>query len=133
MIQTARLKPGEIAYDLGAGTGKFIFIGKKEFNLDIRGIELPPVVWLLGRINLRAHGISDPVLERGNFFKKDLRDVGVCFAFLTPKTLTKLKTKFERELKKGARVISYAFPVEEWKPKHVIKEKGIGAIYVYER
>ena len=126
MIQTARLKPGEIAYDLGAGTGKFIIIGKKESNLDIRGIELPPVLWLLGRINLRLHGISAPVLERGNFFKKDLRDVGVCFSFLMPKTLMKMKAKFEQELKKERALFLIRFPLRGGNQNISLRKKESG-------
>jgi len=46
--------------------------------------------------------------------------------------MKKLKNKFETETKKGSRIISYAFEINGWKPKKIIKEKGIASIFVYE-
>ena len=131
MIEAAKLKPEEVAYDLGAGTGRLMIIAKREYDRDVRGIELPPLFWFMGRVNLMVHGIRTKRLERGNFFKKDFCGADVCFAFLMPKTMEKLKPKFEREMRKGSRVVSYAFPVAGWTPERIIKEEGIGAIYLY--
>ena len=133
MIEAAELDDREVAYDPGAGTGRFILIARKEYQADVRGVELAPAIWLMGRVNLKLHGVEGGLLELGNFFKKDLREADVCFVFLMPKTLRTLRPKFERELKKGGRVVSYAFPVAGWKPKKVIKEAKMGAIYLYER
>jgi len=45
--------------------------------------------------------------------------------------MEKLKNKFETEAKKGSRIISYAFPINGFKPLKIIKEKNLASIFVY--
>ena len=44
----------------------------------------------------------------------------------------KLRTKLENELKKGARVITYSFPIKKWEPDEIskLKENDL-PIYLY--
>jgi hypothetical protein len=52
---------------------------------------------------------------KANVLKTDLRDADAVFMFLLPdKIKEKLVEKIERELKPGARVISYTFEIEGW-------------------
>ncbi|PIR06634.1 hypothetical protein COY65_00725 [Candidatus Jorgensenbacteria bacterium CG_4_10_14_0_8_um_filter_39_13] len=132
MIKEANIKNNEIVYDLGAGTGRLIVMAKKEFLKNIYGIEIALIIWLIGKINLFVNKVKISNLKLGNFYKSDFGNIDIFLCFLTPKAMKKLKNKFETETKKGSRIISYAFEINGWKPKKIIKEKGIASIFVYE-
>lgn len=73
-----------------------------------------------------------PKFIRGDFLKKDLGDADVIFCYLMPKAMERLKKKFERELKPGARVISRAFPIHGWEPVEVFHfSKRSPKVYLY--
>jgi hypothetical protein len=132
MLRAAGLKDEDIAYDLGAGTGRILIIAKKDFKKKIYGIEVAPLLLLLGRLNLLLHRMSPSQLKLGNFFKMDFKNTNVFFCYLMPKVMNKLAPKFKTEAKKGTLVISYAFKIESWEPKRIIHEPGLSAVYVYE-
>lgn len=65
----------------------------------------------------------------------DLKTVDVVVCYLLPNTMQRIRKKLERELKPGARVISYAFPMTDWVPTHReerIREKSFCPIWVYQ-
>lgn len=132
MLSEASVKDGEVVYDLGAGTGRMIIMAKKDFNKNIKGIEIAPLIWLIGKLNLLFRGIDTKQLQLGNFYNLDFRKADVFFCFLTPKAMEKLKSKFINEAKKGSRIISYAFEIKDWQPKKVIREPNIPPIFIYE-
>ncbi|MEK7465148.1 MAG: hypothetical protein AAB631_00005 [Patescibacteria group bacterium] len=132
MIKNTGMKPGDVAYDLGAGIGRFIVLGKKEFGLDIKGVEYAFVLCWIGKLNLLLQSISPKRLIRRNFYTMDFGNADIFFCFLMPRALARLKGKFEREAKLGARIVCYAFEIPGWKPSCVVKEKGIASIRVYE-
>lgn len=133
MIRESHLSPTEKGCDLGAGIGRVIAVGVKEFHADMTGIEYVPALRWFGKLFLLAQGIEPYRLRRGNFYTESFTGGDVYFCFLMPKTLARLKEKFERELKPGTRVVSYAFPVPGWSPERSIKEEGIGRVYFYRR
>lgn len=55
----------------------------------------------------------------------------IVFCFLSVDPMKRLKSKFEKELKTGSKVISYSFSIRDWKPKAVITGFP-GNVYVYE-
>ncbi len=132
MIREAGLKSGEVGYDLGAGIGRLVAIGRKEFDADVRGVEYVPILWWIGKLNLLIQKISPSFLEPGNFYKMDFKSTNVFFCFLMPKTLARLKSKWEREAKPGMRVVTYAMEIPGWTPIRTVKEEKLGRIYVYE-
>jgi hypothetical protein len=46
--------------------------------------------------------------------------------------MTLLEPKFQKELKKGVRVVSYVFKMPNKKPRKVVKLEKYAPIYVYE-
>jgi type I restriction-modification system DNA methylase subunit len=131
MIKEAALTEGDIAYDLGAGTGRFIILSNKIFSKNIYGIELVPFLCFIGKINLFINGINPSSLKFGNFYNMDFCRINKYFCFTMPKTMDILKTKFEKEAPKGALIISNAFKISGWKPEKIIKETGLPPIFVY--
>lgn len=137
MLQLAKLKPGQKVIDLGCGDGRLVHIASKEFGARATGFEFSPLIYAMAKVAqpfYRFKGSHAKILFR-NFFGVDLSDADVIVCYLLPHSMQKVRKKCERELKKGARVISYAFPIKEWEPLYRqprIREKGFGPIWVYE-
>lgn len=116
MLDFAKLKGDESIYDLGAGDGRLLVLAKKKFpGLKATGFEISPMVYLLGRISMWRHK-TDATFRCVNFFKQDLSDADCIYLYLMPEAMRLLAPKFDRELKPGTKVISYAFTFKDRKP-----------------
>lgn len=135
MLRIARLKKGEKVYDIGCGDGRIVYLAAKKFGADATGFELSPFVYLLARVR-HFFWKSGAKVKFANFKTRDLSDADVIFCYLLPETLARLETKLSRELKPGARIISYAFPISPWKEikKHQRDAANhIGPIWEYRK
>lgn len=135
-LEAAGLKPGEKLYDLGCGTGEVLVIGEKDFQAETMGFEYSLPLFVLSKINIFASGLKKSAAAREDMLgqKVNLREADVIFLFLTPKAFPKLKEKFEKELKPGARVVAYSSPLLFWEPNKIIEVPGaLGKIYLYIR
>lgn len=126
------LKEGDKIYDLGSGTGKALVIAEKYFGAIPVGLELSPVLYVISKINLFFRGTKKSKVIFGNFYNQNISDADVIFIFLMPRSIEKLRSKFENELRKGAKVISYAFEMKGWSPKKTIRDGKSQAVFVYE-
>lgn len=131
MIREAGLKEGEVAYDLGAGTGRFILLAERYFGWNVRGVEFVPFVWLCGILQLLFFRVPVSRLRLGNLYTMSFADIDVFFCFLMPKAMARLGPKFRAEAKKGARIFSYAFLIPGWEPVRVVHEDGEASIFCY--
>lgn len=122
---------GKIFYDLGSGTGRSLAIASKEFGLDATGFELSPILFVISKINLFLSGTKAKIKIK-NFYQADLKDADIVFCFLTPEVMKKLAPKFEKELKNGAKIVSYAFKISQWEPIKIINTDNPGKIFIYE-
>lgn len=129
MLQMANLAPGETLYDLGAGDGRVILTAAREFGARAVGIEIDPLRAALCNWRIRLGRLQDRVrVERANFFDVDLSNADVVTFYLSQAAADRLKDKFERELRPGARVVSHRRPVPGWRPAAVDERRGL---YVY--
>src|ERR1035437_251669 len=113
MCKLAKVKKGDIVYDLGSGEGIALLIAAKEFGAKGVGVEIDPVRFLFSKFTLKTNGLSDSVtIKRGNLFNQDISKASVVFVYLVPKTLERLLPKFKKELKPGARVVSYRYEID---------------------
>ncbi|MDD5025914.1 MAG: hypothetical protein PHH13_00900 [Candidatus Peribacteraceae bacterium] len=109
MVKHAHLRAGETVYDLGAGDGKILIAAKRaEAGIRAIGYEIVPPVWFIGLVQVWLSRV-DVTLRCGNALKQDLRDADCIFLYLIPAVMPAFQQKFDRELKKGTRVISHAF------------------------
>jgi 16S rRNA A1518/A1519 N6-dimethyltransferase RsmA/KsgA/DIM1 with predicted DNA glycosylase/AP lyase activity len=135
MIEAANLKDGQHVYDIGCGDGRLLIEALKKKKINAHGVEINLFISSLAKLRLWMSE-KKAVILRKNFFKVSLRESDVVFCYLFPKVMQKLKIKFQDELKKGAVVISYCFPIKDWKPTKTIQTRADKPknflIYVYQ-
>lgn len=116
VFRLAGLKAGETFVDLGCGDGRMVIEAAKRGARAVGyEIALPMIVTCLVR---RKPSGARFVFR--DLFKADLSRADIVYLFGTPPTLRgTLVEKLERELKPGARVLSYAFALDGWTPAAV--------------
>ncbi|RJP48533.1 MAG: hypothetical protein C4557_12825 [Anaerolineaceae bacterium] len=116
-LELTNPQAGETLYDLGSGHGRVLVIAAKEFGLEVVGIEAGPVQRVVSRVNALWNGVSSKVrIEAGDFYKSNLSDADIVFAYLTSDHGKRLGDKLKLELKPGARVVTVSFDLTEWQP-----------------
>ncbi|MFA6594223.1 MAG: hypothetical protein WCT16_03095 [Candidatus Buchananbacteria bacterium] len=142
ICEAAELKPGEKIFDLGCGKANLLTVAAKKFGAAGTGYELSlwPYFWGKLRVKLLR---ADVKLKMQDFLKADLSQADVIFCYLFPEVMDKLENKFQKELRPGARVVSYTFKLPNIQPAKTVlgrekknwfdrclRTKGI--IYVYQ-
>ena len=133
IINEIDLRPDNIVYELGCGNARFLITVEKKFGANTIGYELAPWPYFLARLNIILNKSKTKVFHK-NFYKEDLSNTDLVFCYLIDSVMLKLQKQLEIQLKKGAKVISFAFPIKAWKPYKVIEIKQGGSkIYFYQR
>jgi precorrin-6B methylase 2 len=129
-LQLANLKPGETIYDLGAGDGRVLLLAAREFDANAVGIEIGPVQCAWIYLRAIASGFGDRIrIKLGNYFKTDLGEADVVFVYATSKEIVKLAPHLEKQMRRGARLVSVSADFLEWEPS-AFDEHDL--IFVYE-
>lgn len=136
MLELARLKPGEVVYDLGCGDGRILLAAAKKFGAKAVGVELAEPLVKKARHEAEAQGVAGNVtVIQGDMMTVDVTPANVVALYLMTEANDQLRPKLERELKPGARVVSLDFKVRGWKPKTVEQYEAHHrkyTIYVYQ-
>ena len=126
MIELADIKPGEKAVDLGAGDGRLV-IALAKAGAEAHGYEINPFLVWFAKQNIRKVGLKGKAfIHWRSFWRKDLSDFDVITIFGISHIMKRLESKFKKELKNNARVVSNAFNLPNWPIAK--KESGV---YLY--
>lgn len=132
VLKHAKIRKGQRVYDIGAGDGRFIHFATKDYGAVATGFEIDPFVYFLAKFRQKFFGWKGKMI-RSSFLKHNLKDADVIICYMLPNTLAKYQEKFQKELKKGAKIVSYAFHVGTLKPKEIIPKQGkISRTFIYE-
>jgi tRNA A58 N-methylase Trm61 len=133
MIQLADLKPGQKLFDLGAGDGRLVIMAAQDTGASAVGVEMREDLIERARTEIKKLNLEGKVtMIHDDFFNVDLSEADVVTLYLTTSGNERLRPKLERELKKGAKVISHDFKVGSWKPSVVYNELLGHTIYSYD-
>jgi SAM-dependent methyltransferase len=130
MLDLAKVKKGDVVYDLGCGDGRIVITAVKERGARGVGIDLNPQRIAEAKINAKEAKVEDKVkFEVGDLFKADFSEATVVTLYLLPSVNAKLRPQLWRQLKIGTRVVSHAFDMgTEWPPE---KTETVGGSTVY--
>jgi SAM-dependent methyltransferase len=135
MLELANIKPGETVFDLGSGDGRVLIAAVEKYKAKAVGVEISPKLVAQATANIQKEGLAEQArVIQGDVLNADLTGADVVFLYLVTPLNEKLRPRFERFLKPGARVISHDYAVPGWKPAHAEKtdDRHTHLIYVYE-
>lgn len=133
IVRLLDVKPGQTVYELGCGDGRVSTLLAKQTGAQVIGVELSLAQWLAATVRKYVTRTPNVHFRLRDVFAVDLSKADVVYLFLMPEAYANLKPKFERELKPGAKVLTYVWPIEGWEPKTVDIQKGSENLYLYER
>lgn len=140
MLELADLDEEDVVYDIGCGDGRIVITAAAKYGARGVGIDIVPQRIRESKENAEKAGVEDMVefiLE--DAVKVDLSEATVVTLYLLPESNELLRPKLERELKRGAYVISHNYSMPSWeeKAREVVTVKDNGesehTIYVYQR
>ncbi len=112
ICRLAQVTEKDIVYDLGCGDGEVLLFAARNYDSCGVGVEIDPLRTLIAQFRVWKNKMSKKVvIKRKNFFDEDISRATVVIVYLVPKALQLLLPKFERELKKGTRIVSYRYDV----------------------
>lgn len=118
ILTLAAVKRGDVIYDLGAGDGRILIAAAQKYGARGVGFETDPGLVKLARENVRAAGVQKLVdIREQDFLVADLSPASVVALYLSYDGNLAVREQLRRQLRAGARVVSYAFDMGDWPPK----------------
>jgi cyclopropane fatty-acyl-phospholipid synthase-like methyltransferase len=130
MLDLAEVGPGTRLLDLGSGDGRIVIAAARR-GAEAMGIDIDPERVAEAEAAAREAGV-EARFEQGDLFAADLAGVDVVTLFLLTHVNRWLEARLKRELRPGARVVGYAFPMSDWPPAAEASH-GRDAIYLWSR
>src|SRR5262245_45831814 len=131
MLQMAKIKPGDVLYDLGCGDGRIVIAAAKRFGIRGVGIDIDPVRIAEAQENAKNAGVADRVqFIQGDLFDADVKPASVVTLYLLPDVNLKLRPKLQSDLKPGSRIVSHNYNMGDWKPEQTTKVTVDGTEHV---
>ncbi len=117
VLKLAGIKKGKKFYELGSGDGRVVFEGAS-LGANAVGIEQSWIRVIFSRYkSLASHSSSGNVkFYHGNIFARNYSDADIIYIYLLHKGVKRLEEKLQKELKKGAVVITQTYHFPTWKP-----------------
>jgi hypothetical protein len=126
IAETAQVKEGEKAADLGSGDGRVVIALAKK-GAEAHGYEVNPILVMLARRNIRKEGLSGKAFVHWKtFWSADLSQYSLITVFQVDFIMARLEAKLTRELAPGSRIVSH-----HWRFPHLPIIRQNGDIYLY--
>ena len=138
MLEFGGLKPGEKMYDLGSGDGRIVIMAARKFRANATGVEMDKGLWKQSMDRIRGLGLRNARVIKGDITRQNYSDADLVTVYLLPSSNVKIRPMLEKQLKKGARVVSHDFEFTGWTPVKTehIEDDGEGrshTLYLYVR
>jgi len=125
MLRMAAVTKKDTVYDLGCGDGRIVITAAQKYGARGVGIDIDPERVAEATENVRKAGVADRVkIIRGDLFEADISPATVVTLYLLTELNLKLRPKLLRDLHPGARVVSHAFAMGDWKPERTAAVSG---------
>jgi len=139
MLQLGELKAAEKVFDLGSGDGRIVIMAAQKFHAEAIGVELDKDLWKRSMEKIRKLGLEKSArIINGDLLKQHYGSADLVTVYLLPVSNDRVQPLLDRELKKGARVVSHDFQFKDWTPEKVetIADDGEGrthTLYLYRK
>jgi hypothetical protein len=131
MLKLAKVKRGDVLYDLGSGDGRIVITAAKRYGVRGTGVDIDPDRIREANAKARSAGVTKLVrFVNQDLFEVDLREASVVTLYLLPRINLQLKPKLLEELRPGTRIVSHGFDMGDWKPERAIMV-GTSTIYLW--
>lgn len=135
ILKEVKFKRNGLFVELGSGDARMVRAAVKKYHLKGLAVDINGLINLWAKILSKFDKTNKSIIfKTENIFDTDLTKADYLYLFLMPDLLKKLIPKFDRELKKGAVVISHGFPIKEYESKLIQKvERRPFPTYYYEK
>lgn len=133
MFEMAKVKKGDVVFDLGCGDGRIVAMAAKKFGTRGVGVDLNPERIRECMDTIKKYGVESYV-DKGMLEYRlgdalrvpDLKDATVIMLYMLPEFMDLLEPIARRTLKPGARIVShdYRWHNKDWEPDQVVEFKG---------
>ena len=125
MLEMARVRAGDVVYDIGSGDGAIIIRAAKRYGVRGVGIEIDPGLVAKARQSAIREKVEHLVEFRAqDAFTVDVSPATVVTLYMLPEFNAKLRPILDRQLRPGSRVVSHDYPIQGWVPDQVDVVKG---------
>src|SRR5512134_2974480 len=131
MLRLAKVKRGDVLYDLGSGDGRIVITAAKRYGVRGTGVDIDPQRIREANANARKAGVAGRVrFVNEDLFQIDFSDATVVTLYLLPRLNLQLRPRLISELRPGTRIVSHGFDMGDWQPERVV-EVGSSTIYLW--
>ena len=125
MLELGGAQPSDVIYDLGCGDGRIVVTAAQKYKARGTGIDINPERIKEAQANARKSGVAGRArfIEK-NLFDADVHEATLVTLYLLPDVNMRLRPILLKQLRTGARVVSHAFDMGDWKPDKEIKADG---------
>lgn len=126
MLNLARVNSKDVLYDLGSGDGRILIMAARQHGTRGIGIELDPSLIADGMEEAAHFGVECQVdFIEEDIFKADCSEATVVTLYLLDTINIRLRPLLLNQLRPGARIVSHAFDMGDWKADEQIESGGI--------
>lgn len=133
ILKEVKFKRNGLFIELGSGDGRIVRTAVKNYPLRGIGVDINWLLVIWSRFLSRLDGTDKKInFITGNILKADLTKADYLYLFLFPVLIEKLIPNFDRQLKRGAIIISHGFAVKGYEKKLIKKvERNTFPTYYY--
>jgi tRNA G37 N-methylase Trm5 len=134
MLDMAKVKKGDVVYDLGCGDGRIVVAAAKR-GAKATGWDIDAQRIKEARANVKENKVEENAkIIRDDIFTLDLSGANAITLYLLPTLNVKLIPQLEK-LKPGSRIVSHDFAMAGVKPDEVVEVKdtdgGTHTVYLW--
>lgn len=120
MLELAGVSKGDVVYDLGCGDGRLVVTAAKKYGARGVGVDIDPERIAESEANAKAAGVESLVSFRvQDAMTVDVSPATVVTLYLLSSSNLKLRPQLTKQLRPGARIVSHAFSMGDWRPDKV--------------
>jgi SAM-dependent methyltransferase len=124
MLKLAEVTKSDVVYDLGSGDGRIVNLAAERYGARGVGVEIDPqLVWFSRRSAKRAQVEHLVTFLNEDALTVDIASATVVALYLSRNANLLLRPKLQRELRRGARVVSHTHDMGDWWPERVERVK----------